>query len=356
VALLNEADALYLGATEVRRVFVDDEVPWVKAGLPSQSIFGSEAPAGSDLDAGSDYTFGTVFRVTVPGTITHVRVYRAPGATLSDCPIAIYANFNPLSVAYNPSGAFYGPGWNNIPLVTPLAVVPGVDYMAAFFTAQGAYVYTSHRLDSAVSSGNLIAPGSASVGGNGRFKIAPTFTIPEGSFNASWYGVDVAFVPGGTVPATGPAGHLTTSFEPPSARNNFTGEVGVRIGMAATKTFQWLGLRVESGNTGLHQAAVYDFFTLAVISSAMVDMTGATPGTYAWKKVAPFTLTAAGYYVVVAKVVGGDGQNWGEQGPATMDPTLVNNVYVVYRGDNPAWAFDTAAANSQFHGVDLGWD
>jgi hypothetical protein len=167
--------------------------------------------------------------------------------------------------------------------------------------------------------------------------------------------LDAAFVGGAPVTPTVPASHLTTSYVPPSARNNFTGEVGVRIGMAATKTFQWLGLRVEGGNTGLHQVTVYDFFTLAVISSAMVDMTGATPGTYAWKTVAPFTLTATNYYAVVAKVVGGDGQNWGEQGPATMDPAFVNNVYVVYRGDNPAWAFDTAAANSQFHGVDLGW-
>jgi hypothetical protein len=170
------------------------KLPDVGGSGGGQSIFGSAAPAMMAAADGNGYTIGTVFTVSVPGTVTHVRVYRNPALVTPNCPIAVYANNNPVSVANDVAAVFIGAGWNDIPLPTPLAVTTGVQYMAAYFNGTGAYAYTTHRFDSAVTNGNLTALSDASAGGNGKFRQDSAFGIPSTSFNATWYGVDVVFV------------------------------------------------------------------------------------------------------------------------------------------------------------------
>jgi hypothetical protein len=154
--------------------------------------------------------------------------------------------------------------------------------------------------------------------------------------------------------ATEPTSKLMTSFTPGGVRTDFQGQTGVRLNIVANKTFTWIGALAAVNGLGLQHVAVHDFFSLALIAEGTVDFTGKAAGEWAWVQVPPFTLvTDPGYYALVGNTYYGVG--WTNAGPTTFDPAITGNIYACYRGDNPAWGFDTSTANSQFFGVDLGW-
>jgi hypothetical protein len=160
--------------------------------------------------------------------------------------------------------------------------------------------------------------------------------------------------PGPTPPATAPTYTLVDVHTPDTARNDYTGEVGMRLGIGPIDVpFTWIGIRYSGGNTSPRRVYVYEWFSNAPIAQADIDMTGKAMNEWAWAKVTPATMLANGYYAVALKVTSGDGQSWTNPGATLLKPTIAN-TYAIYR-DSTAVAFATGVINTQYVGLDLGW-
>ena len=94
-------------------------------------------------------------------------------------------------------------GWQTAALSTPVAIQPGATYLASYHTDNN-YVFTSNYFNSSAHNGPdgfLTAPASSSAGGNGVFSTGASPSLPNQTFNASNYWVDVTFKP---LTVTGP--------------------------------------------------------------------------------------------------------------------------------------------------------
>jgi hypothetical protein len=139
-------------------------------------------------------------------------------------------------------------------------------------------------------------------------------------------------------PVTGPTASLLQSFTPGTDRNDFTGEVGVRLGIgAAPIPVSWVGIR-HNGYGGTRTVKLYEWFSGAVQRSVNIDLTGGVPGEYVWAPIPPITLGAGGYYALLMVCTASDGQWWRNPGPVTFAPSIVNVYDSYYAG-----------------GLDLGW-
>lgn len=161
-------------------------------------------------------------------------------------------------------------------------------------------------------------------------------------------GSAVAWAP----PAAAPTSKLLLTYTPGTDRNDFDGEVGVRLGIgAAGIPITWLGARRHSAaQTGTKTLKLYEWFSQTVQRTAIIDYTGVAVGSYAWAAISPITLVANGYYALLMVVVANDGQIWCNPGPVTYAPGIVN-IYDSY------WysGLQTGSQNACFIGVDVGW-
>lgn len=147
----------------------------------------------------------------------------------------------------------------------------------------------------------------------------------------------------------GPSTSLLTSYTPGTDRNDFTGEVGVRLGIGASGIpVDWIGARCN-GYPGTRTVKLYEWFSGAVQRTAVIDYTGVAAGAYAWTQIAPITLAANGYYALLMVVTAYDGQVWKNPGPASFQSSIVN-VYDSYHSGG----LQTGSQNSSFVGLDLG--
>jgi hypothetical protein len=166
-----------------------------------------------------------------------------------------------------------------------------------------------------------------------------------------WAVYMVALKGAGGAGPTAPTSSLLTAYTPGTDRNDFTGEVGVRLGIGASPfTVSWVGARRHSSaQTGTHTVKLYEWFGSTVERTAIIDYTGVAVGSYAWTAITPITLTAGGYYALLMVVTAFDGQTWCNPGAATY--TGMANVYDSYY----AGGLQTGGAGSAFIGLDLGW-
>jgi len=156
-------------------------------------------------------------------------------------------------------------------------------------------------------------------------------------------------------PVAGPTASLVLSHTPGSGRNDYTGEVGMRLGIgAADVPFSWVGIRYSGGNAGPYRVILYEWFSNAPMVTIDVDMTGKGLGDWVWTSVAPGTLLANGYYALVLKVTAGDGQTWSNPGATALKPVIAN-TYAIYRDVITAPGFANGTIDTQFVGLDLGW-
>jgi len=155
----------------------------------------------------------------------------------------------------------------------------------------------------------------------------------------------------GAVAPSGPTNRLLLTYTPGSDRNDFTGEVGVRLGIAGSPfTVSWIGARRHSSaQTGTHNVKLYEWFSQAVQRTAAIDYTGVAVGAYAWKAITPITLPAGSYYALLMETFAYDGQTWCNPGAVTY--TGMANVYDSYY----AGGLQTGGQNTSFIGLDLGW-
>jgi hypothetical protein len=177
---------------------------------------------------------------------------------------------------------------------------------------------------------------------------------------SAWVQKPVKFWDGSTWRTTGPAApagptaSILTSYAPPTPdRDDFSGEVGVRINTKIAQTYSFIGMLCHPGNSGLHHVALYEWFSGAVVRSVDFDVTGKAPGTWLWVPITPFPATANGYIALLKTVAASSGQPWYNEGATAFNPTYTGDIYATYK--SPGGPLSVSSPNAQYIGVDLGW-
>ncbi len=161
---------------------------------PVSLFSASNTPAGSYND-GSPLELGVKFTSSVAGTITGLKFYRSAGDTGTDIlNLWTATGTNLANTTFTNTSAS---GWQTVQLATPIAINANTTYIASYHT-MGAYVASGGFFNSAVTSGPLSAPSSASAGGNGVYAYGGTSStglFPSNTFNSANYWADVVFQP-----------------------------------------------------------------------------------------------------------------------------------------------------------------
>jgi hypothetical protein len=153
--------------------------------------------------------------------------------------------------------------------------------------------------------------------------------------------------------SAGPTYSLLVSYTPGDDRNDFDGEVGVRLGIGtANIPITWIGARCN-GIGGTRTVKLTEWSTDTLHRTVIIDYSGKAAGEYAWTAIAPFTLLANNYYALMMVVTAWDGQTWTNPGPTSFTSDIIN-VNECYR--HLGTAVLGGVPNQQFVGFDLGWD
>ena len=162
-------------------------LPW------SQTLFGDRVPANTVEEADTRAVeVGMRFRTNVAGTVQALRFYRGTG-NANGYTARLWSSTGTLlaQVAVRDGRI---PGWQEAPLPTPVALSANTLYVVSYHTSNGRFARDVSGLASTITSGNLTAPSSASLGGNGVFAYG-NGGFPASSYKDANYWVDVRFVP-----------------------------------------------------------------------------------------------------------------------------------------------------------------
>jgi hypothetical protein len=156
---------------------------------------------------------------------------------------------------------------------------------------------------------------------------------------------------GGVSAPSGPATKMLVSYTPGAARNDFDGEVGVRLGIGgAPITVEWVGALCGASG-GTRTVKLYEWFADSLQRTATIDMTGKAVGDWAWAAISPITLPANSYYSLLQSVTAYDGKTWANPGATTFNGMA--NVYATYR--IPGQGMSATGVDQQYVGLDIGY-
>jgi VCBS repeat-containing protein len=157
------------------------------------SLFSSNpTPSMVTVNDLSSVELGLKFRSSSAGDITGLRFYKGPSNTGTHVADLWSSTGALLATATFTNET--ASGWQQVNFTTPVTIAPGTTYIASYHTA-GNYSADPNLLASAITSGPLTAPSSASSGGNGVYAYGSGSLFPTSSFNSTSYGVDVLFRP-----------------------------------------------------------------------------------------------------------------------------------------------------------------
>jgi len=163
-------------------------LPW------SQTLFGDRVPANPvEEEDTRAVEIGVKFRSNVAGTITALRFYRGTGNG-SGYIARLWTSTGTL-LAEVPVSDGHLPGWQEVILPAPVEITAGTTYVVSYYTSNGRFARDPSTMVGAVVSGNLTAPGSASVGGNGVYVYRAGGGFPASTYKDTNYWVDVRFEP-----------------------------------------------------------------------------------------------------------------------------------------------------------------
>lgn len=147
---------------------------------------------------------------------------------------------------------------------------------------------------------------------------------------------------------------MIATYVPGPDRNDWTGEVGVRYGIASDVTVSWIGIHVNTPG-GTRNVKLIEWFADAVQRTVVFDLTGKMKGSWVWQPIAPLLLPAGSYYAILQEVTNGDGLWWDDAtgAAAATGGAGVANLYGTYRV--PGGSMTAYAANIMYVGLDLGW-
>ncbi|MET0523639.1 MAG: DUF4082 domain-containing protein, partial [Nocardioides sp.] len=155
--------------------------------LPEQTLFGPQVPAVPAVDDSAPVEVGVEVRPTKAGEITGIRFFKGSGNTGSHRGSLWSASGELLARV-----TFVGEtasGWQTAMLDSPVAVTPGISYVASYLAPKGHYSATSGFFSNAWTSGDVTAP----AGANGRYLYGADGGFPSYSWGDTNYFVDVVF-------------------------------------------------------------------------------------------------------------------------------------------------------------------
>jgi endonuclease/exonuclease/phosphatase family metal-dependent hydrolase len=162
-------------------------LPW------SQTLLGDRVPGTAVQADTKAVEVGVRFRSNVPGTIRALRFYRGTG-NASGYVARLWTHSGTLLAQASVTDGRI-PGWQEVTLPSPVAISANTTYVVSYYSSNGQFSRDVDGLLNAIVSGNLTAPSSASVGGNGLYVYATGGGFPTASYKNTNYWVDVRFTP-----------------------------------------------------------------------------------------------------------------------------------------------------------------
>jgi Domain of unknown function (DUF4082)/Malectin domain/Fibronectin type III domain len=252
-------------------------------------LFDSVSPQApkDNLVENTLYELGTAFKSTNPGTLTHIRYYRAPSETGSHTGrVWSAAGVQLASVVFTGETAS---GWQQQALATPLAIAADTTYIVSV-NVNVAYAATNYGLLSAVTSGPL----STVTTENGRYGNSGAF--PTSAYESSNYYRDVVFV---TAAPAAPTGFAVVRNNATQATLTWTDAATTENGYLIERSLDggttWQGTDLTSANatsrvlTGLDAGSAYRFRLTATSSggasaSATADLAADLTARETWRQ------------------------------------------------------------------------
>lgn len=161
----------------------------------TESLFTTQTPT-SPSNTESTYTLGTLFRSDINGQILGIRVYA--GGVVTGSVGALFQVISETAGTLLKSQAFpsaTAPGWNTVMFDTPVDIVAGQNYMAAWGNTNNYGVTPAFFATTDLVNGHLTAPKSGGGLSNGKFHDGTALAYPDQTFNDNCYFVDVIFQP-----------------------------------------------------------------------------------------------------------------------------------------------------------------
>lgn len=159
-------------------------------------IFTSQVPVagtgGPDQAGGIE--LGVKFKSSVAGYITGVRFYKTttPVTNSGTHTGELYtaAGVRLASAVFTAESAS---GWQTVSFTSPVVIVAGTTYIAAYFSSAGFYVDDQGGLTGQIVNSPLTALADGASGANGLFDYSNTPKVPTSNFHGTNYWVDVVF-------------------------------------------------------------------------------------------------------------------------------------------------------------------
>jgi hypothetical protein len=206
---------------------------------------------------------GVKFTADTSGQITGVRFYKAPanGGTHVGALWSSTGSLLATATFTNETAS----GWQSVLFSSPVAVTPGMTYVASYLAPQGHYSVTEAQFNSAVDNPPLHAPDSGTTA-NGVYAYGAASTFPTSSYGATNYWVDVLFQPmppGQVTNVSAVAGHTTAtvSWSAPTSGGAASYTVTPYIGSTAQTSTSLSGdpPATNATITGLTAGTAYTF-------------------------------------------------------------------------------------------------
>ncbi|WP_201295937.1 DUF4082 domain-containing protein, partial [Cyanobium sp. Copco_Reservoir_LC18] len=218
----------------------------VSAPIPpsTTSLFNPSLPVnGSLFNEGTPLELGMKFRPNQAGTITELKYFRA-AADAGDTDVRIGRLWRRSDGSLLASATFTSTpgqsGWQVAALSNPVTVLPDAEYVVSYITdnnyfSTNGFFNPANEVafdgidDNAFTDpfGILSAPQSsvvsgAGIGGNGVFRVGTDLVLPNNTFGAANYWVDVTLAPGDALPPVNRGAAVFSIFGPPAVGGTLT--------------------------------------------------------------------------------------------------------------------------------------
>ncbi|WP_053739507.1 DUF4082 domain-containing protein [Nocardia sp. NRRL S-836] len=241
----------------------------VGAAMVTQSLFtAGDVPAVTDSHDNGPVELGMKFQCTVQGAnATGVKFYKGSLNTGPHTGRLWNAGTGALLATATFTGETAS-GWQSATFPAPVPLTQNQLYVVSYHTTTK-YSVTENGLATARVAGQLVAPASGNVGGNGVFTYGAAGAFPVSSFASTNYFVDVV----AAVPAQPPAPvSLFAASDVPAVVNSTDAgpvELGVKF-RTTSATASATGIRFYKGslNTGTHVAHLWNAATQQLLATA----------------------------------------------------------------------------------------
>jgi len=182
--------------------------------MTSYTGYGTADPGGSyDSGDSSAYTLGVCFKATAAGcTLSKIRIFPSASGTgtLTGWQYALYDSGSGYptgsALASGSFGTITRGAWNEASL--SYALTANNPYYACVWLPAFNYEYILNEFSSAIVNGPLTLVADSTSTHNGVYHPGSSLALPNGTFSASSYCIDVQIDQGGTDVALNPASEL----------------------------------------------------------------------------------------------------------------------------------------------------